>query len=217
MEAPDLDWFRDLYRRVGEEWLWFSRLRMSDAELAAIIHAPRVEVYALVHDGGDEGLLELDFREAGQCELVYFGVTEKLIGSGAGRFLMNQHWNGRGRDRYHASGSTPAASITRTRSHIISVSAFARSGGRSKWLMIHGSTGRCRAKQQNMCRDCSSNVEYTCSRPSSPATGSARAPPDDRLRRAIRYTRGGCDQFETPRRTGYSAFAEYNGLTRFAP
>ena len=35
VEVPPLDWFRDLYRRVGEEWLWFSRIRMPDAELAA--------------------------------------------------------------------------------------------------------------------------------------------------------------------------------------
>ena len=90
VEAPGLDWFRDLYRRVGEEWLWFSRLQMSDAELAAIIHAPLVEVYALVQDGRDEGLLELDFRETGQCELAFFGVTAKLIGSGAGSWLMNR-------------------------------------------------------------------------------------------------------------------------------
>jgi GNAT superfamily N-acetyltransferase len=90
VEHPDLDWFRDLYRRIGEEWLWFSRLRMSDEELAAIIHSPQVELHALVQDGRDEGLLELDFRQAGQCELAFFGVTEKLIGSGAGRFLMNR-------------------------------------------------------------------------------------------------------------------------------
>jgi GNAT superfamily N-acetyltransferase len=90
VETPDLDWFRDLYRRVGEEWLWFSRMRMPDKELAAIIHSPLVEVYALVHEGRDEGLLELDFREAGQCELAFFGVTAKLIGSGAGRWLMNR-------------------------------------------------------------------------------------------------------------------------------
>ena len=47
VEMPPLDWFRDLYRRVGEEWLWFSRMRMPDAELAAIIQSPLVEVYAL--------------------------------------------------------------------------------------------------------------------------------------------------------------------------
>jgi GNAT superfamily N-acetyltransferase len=90
VEMPPLDWFRDLYRRVGEEWLWFSRMRMPDADLAAIIHAPLVKVYALEHEGRDEGLLELDFREAGQCELGFFGVTAKLIGSGAGRWLMNR-------------------------------------------------------------------------------------------------------------------------------
>ncbi|WP_291863568.1 GNAT family N-acetyltransferase [Bradyrhizobium sp.] len=90
VETPGLDWFRDLYRRVGEEWLWFSRLQMADAELAAIIHSPLVEVHALVEGGRDEGLLELDFREPGQCELAFFGVTEKLIGSGAGRWLMNR-------------------------------------------------------------------------------------------------------------------------------
>ena len=90
VETPPLDWFRDLYRRVGEEWLWFSRLQMSDADLAAIIQAPLVEVYALEHEGRDEGLLELDFRDAGQCEIAFFGITAKLIGSGAGRWLMNR-------------------------------------------------------------------------------------------------------------------------------
>jgi len=90
VDAPALDWYRDLFRRVGEDWLWFSRARMSDTELAAIIHAPDIEVYALVADGRDEGLLELDFREPGQCELAYFGVTSGLIGTGAARFLMNR-------------------------------------------------------------------------------------------------------------------------------
>jgi GNAT superfamily N-acetyltransferase len=90
VDRPDLDWFRDLYRRVGEEWLWFSRLQMTDDALAAIIRAEGVEVYALVHEGRDEGLLELDFRQANECELSFFGVTGQLIGSGAGRFLMNR-------------------------------------------------------------------------------------------------------------------------------
>ena len=63
---------------------------MSDAEVAAIIRAPEVEFHALVQDGRDEGLLELDFRQSGECELVFFGVTESLIGTGAGRWPMNR-------------------------------------------------------------------------------------------------------------------------------
>jgi len=90
VEMPPLDWFRDLFRRVGLQWLWISRIRMPDAELAAIIQSQSVEVYALSHEGRDEGLLELDFRKPGQCEFVFFGVTKKLVGTGAGRWLMNR-------------------------------------------------------------------------------------------------------------------------------
>jgi GNAT superfamily N-acetyltransferase len=64
-------------------------MRMSDVELASLIHAEGVEIHALEHQGGDEGLLEFDFRVPRTCEIVFFGVTAKLIGSGAGTFLMN--------------------------------------------------------------------------------------------------------------------------------
>ena len=87
---PDPGWFRELYLRVGEEWLWFSRVRMRTAQLAALIRSPSAEIYALVFDGLDEGVLHLDFSIQGQCELSLFGVTAKLIGSGVGRWLMNR-------------------------------------------------------------------------------------------------------------------------------
>ena len=90
VEKPDLGWYRDLYRRVGEDWLWFSRIRAADEKLAARLHHPDVETHALVAEGSDEGLLELDFRVPGACEIGMFGVTPKLIGTGAGRFLMQQ-------------------------------------------------------------------------------------------------------------------------------
>jgi GNAT superfamily N-acetyltransferase len=90
VDVSKLDWYRGLYCRVGQQWLWISRIRMPDAELAAIIQSPLMEIYALAHEGRDEGLLELDFREPGQCEIVSFGVTEKRVGTGAGRWLMNR-------------------------------------------------------------------------------------------------------------------------------
>ncbi|MCC8961915.1 GNAT family N-acetyltransferase [Bradyrhizobium sp. Pear76] len=90
VDPPALDWYRDLYRRVGEEWLWFTRTGLEDADLASRIHAPGVELYGLVGDGRDEGLLELDFSVPGECQLLYFGVTAKFIGTGAARFLMNR-------------------------------------------------------------------------------------------------------------------------------
>lgn len=89
--APDLAWYRDLFRRVGgHDWLWFSRLDMDDTALSAILTDPQVQVYALNRDGQAEGLVELDFRVADDCELAFFGVTPALIGSGAGRYAMNR-------------------------------------------------------------------------------------------------------------------------------
>lgn len=87
--SPTLDWYRDIFRRVGADWLWFSRLGLSDADLAAIIHDPAVQIFTLSMDGRDEALLELDFRVKDTCELAFFGLTGKLIGMGAGRYLMN--------------------------------------------------------------------------------------------------------------------------------
>ena len=124
-DTPALDWYRDLHRRVGEEWLWFSRMRMNDAKLAAIIHAAGIEVYALIADGRDEGLLELDFREAGQCELVYFGVTAKLIGTGAARFLMN-----RALERAWSSDVRRVWLHTCTFDHPLAIAFYQRSGFR---------------------------------------------------------------------------------------
>ncbi|MBR1122957.1 GNAT family N-acetyltransferase [Bradyrhizobium lablabi] len=90
VDRPDLAWYRGLLKRVGEEWLWASRIRMADDKLASIIEAPQVEIHALVHEDREEGLLEFDFREAGNCEIVFFGVTAKLVGTGAAHWLM-QH------------------------------------------------------------------------------------------------------------------------------
>jgi GNAT superfamily N-acetyltransferase len=90
VDHPELAWYRDLYRRVGEEFLWYSRIRAADEKLAARLHHPLVETHSLVADGRDEGLLELDFREPETCEIGMFGVTASLVGTGAAHWLM-QH------------------------------------------------------------------------------------------------------------------------------
>ncbi len=87
---PGLNWYRDLHRRVGADWLWSSRLSLTDAALSDVLGAPGVDVHALMADGRDEGFLELDFRVPGECELAFFGLTPALVGHGAGRWLMNR-------------------------------------------------------------------------------------------------------------------------------
>ncbi len=87
---PDVAEYQALFRRVGQSWLWFSRLKLGREAVAAIVEHPDVEVSILRVDGQAEGLLELDFRQPGQCELAFLGVSEQLVGSGAGTWLMNR-------------------------------------------------------------------------------------------------------------------------------
>ncbi|MEM8654229.1 MAG: GNAT family N-acetyltransferase [Pseudomonadota bacterium] len=89
IQTPTTDWYRALFAAVGADWLWFGRLKLPEAELDAILSNPKVHVYTLQKDGMDGALLELDFRTDKECELAYFGLTAPLIGTGAGRFLMN--------------------------------------------------------------------------------------------------------------------------------
>lgn len=89
VDEPDLASYRDIFRRVGTSWLWCSRLRMSDAALAAILNDPGVELYLPERDGAAIGILELDFRAAGDCEIAFFGLVTEAIGQGAGRWLMD--------------------------------------------------------------------------------------------------------------------------------
>lgn len=88
--AAELARYRTLFRQVGERWLWFSRLSMTDEALLAILGDARVEAYALRRGDDDIGLLELDFREEGNAELAFFGVVSEHVGTGLGRWLMFQ-------------------------------------------------------------------------------------------------------------------------------
>ena len=81
----DPDRYRALFRRVGQKWLWFSRLAMDDATLSARV----AEVHAVVdQSGGEVGLLELDFGTEGECLIRFLGLVPELAGQGHGRWLF---------------------------------------------------------------------------------------------------------------------------------
>jgi GNAT superfamily N-acetyltransferase len=83
----DPERYRALFRRVGERWLWFSRLAMDDATLMAKV----AEVHAVLDEAGREtGLLELDFRVDGECLIRFLGLVPELAGQGHGRWLFAQ-------------------------------------------------------------------------------------------------------------------------------
>ena len=88
VEVPEPEHYRELFRRVGAPWLWFSRLTLDDAHLAEIIQHPKVELYSVLNDSNQVGMLELDFREPHECELSFIGLVPELAGQGHGRWLL---------------------------------------------------------------------------------------------------------------------------------
>ena len=86
----DPDHYRVLFRKVGAPWLWFSRLAMSDAQLAAILGDPGVELFEVAAVEPVVGMLELDFREAGECEIAFIGLVPDLTGQGHGKWLLGE-------------------------------------------------------------------------------------------------------------------------------
>lgn len=90
IEHPDIDWYRDIYRAIGEDLMWFSRIIVTDDTLREILTDPKVEVFALRKDDQDAGLLELDLRQFPDIEIAFFGLLPDMVGGGAGRWLMSR-------------------------------------------------------------------------------------------------------------------------------
>ena len=82
------DAYRDLHRRVGEDWLWWERIVFDDAALRAVISDPATEILVLRADGDLAGFAELDRRDPESPVIRYFGLTSEFIGRGLGGYMM---------------------------------------------------------------------------------------------------------------------------------
>jgi len=90
---PDADAYLKLFRDIGEDWLWLSRLLLNREELLDIIHHDDVHICSVTQDGKMVGVIELDFRVAGESEIAFFGLIKEMNGQGHGQWLMNQTLN----------------------------------------------------------------------------------------------------------------------------
>jgi GNAT superfamily N-acetyltransferase len=87
-KKPPVAYYRFLYDAVGREYDWTSRKMLSNAELAALLNDPRLEVHVLMVDGVPAGFGELDRRTEGEIELVQFGLMSDFIGQGLGKYFL---------------------------------------------------------------------------------------------------------------------------------
>ncbi len=87
---PDTGWYRNIVRRIGEDWLWVAIPLMPEAALAALLGDPAVEIHVLEQGGEAIGVAELDRRQPGNVEIVIFGVVPSAVGTGAAHHLMGR-------------------------------------------------------------------------------------------------------------------------------
>ena len=95
MNAPDLDFYRFLYRAVGDVWRWYDRNDLGDAELESALNS--AEVYVLYVGASPAGYVELDAQDR-SIEVAYFGLRSAYFGRGLGKHLLSygvqKAWDG---------------------------------------------------------------------------------------------------------------------------
>lgn len=92
LNAPGIPvaFYRFLYRQVGSRWHWVDRLRMDDETLAATLHDKRNSVTVLYVNGAPAGFFELLQIDEDVVELSHFGLFERALGLGIGKWFLLQ-------------------------------------------------------------------------------------------------------------------------------
>jgi GNAT superfamily N-acetyltransferase len=92
MRVSDIppSYYRFLYLQVGRRWNWVDRLRLSDDELTAILHDKRNCVTVLYVNGAPAGFFEVLHVDEDTVELTHFGLFERALGLGLGKWFLLQ-------------------------------------------------------------------------------------------------------------------------------
>lgn len=80
--------YLELFREVGEPWLWWSRLTFSESQLQALLDAPTTELYLCRVAGEVAGFAELDRGDATAPRICYLGLKPGFVGRGLGDLLI---------------------------------------------------------------------------------------------------------------------------------
>lgn len=79
-----------LYRAVGDAVQWDQRLRLTTAELDALLADPATHIHVLRCGGIASGLAEFERVGAGEVEMVNFGLVPAMQGKRLGPFLLDR-------------------------------------------------------------------------------------------------------------------------------
>lgn len=87
-ETPPWWYFLALYDAVGREHAWTDKHDMARDAMSEWLAHPDVSLYTLMGQGWPQGFFMLDWREAGVCDLAYFGLVPEVLGRGLGSWLL---------------------------------------------------------------------------------------------------------------------------------
>ena len=90
LSGADVTRYRTIFRALGHRWLWWSRLLLDDQSLIALLDDPHIAACAVVAEGGDIGLFELDFRNPETPDLALLGLYDAARGRGIGPWLIGE-------------------------------------------------------------------------------------------------------------------------------
>ena len=88
---PPVWYFLSLYDAVGRDYEWQDRFDQADndpAALQAFVRDPDVVIWTAMGHGWPQGFFMLDWRDAGVCDLAYFGLVPQAVGQGWGKALL---------------------------------------------------------------------------------------------------------------------------------
>jgi hypothetical protein len=87
-ERPPIHFYRYLYDTIGNQYYWVDRKKLTSEGLVEVIHDPLNQLFVLYTDGNPAGMAELDLRNAGVCNISYFGLMPEAIGKRLGFFFL---------------------------------------------------------------------------------------------------------------------------------
>jgi GNAT superfamily N-acetyltransferase len=123
--APGVAFYRGLYDGVGQDYCWWLRRILPDAELAALLRDPDVQVNVLWHGEQICGFFELDHTLPDEVNLAYFGLMPGQIGRGIGRAFLRAAL-----DAAWASGPSSVRVNTCTADHSRAMDSYLQAGFR---------------------------------------------------------------------------------------
>lgn len=81
--------YLEVYKKVGEDWGWTGRLKLSPDELQQVLDDEGNEVYYFYKGNELLGFFELDKRQTGKTEILYLGLLPEKTEQGLGKLLLD--------------------------------------------------------------------------------------------------------------------------------